>query len=216
MIRKLAADDATVPQLTGDPLLRVGTVRRLTDELGLSVGALGLKDRGLVESGLFWLADGAQVTATALTSSRGDLGLQAGYVQNAGRVTFAMDARDVWLSHAPLPGFNDMAGHILQGTTTIGFAFTPDTSLGFRGSYASQTGTPVTTSIGPYAEWRIWQEGESMLGLTAEMAKTAGEVQGSLLLHFSQRLGQWGVTGSGGASAGGGDDRPQRQCPDLA
>ena len=202
VIRKPAGTDSTLPEVTAKPIIRAGTVERISENAAMSFSALGVRDRAIAETGAFWLGNGVKMGATALASSRGDLGVQASYIQTLGSFNAAIDARKTWMNHVPIPGFEDLSSNITQVSTTLNYALTSDFSVGARASYAKENGQ-TNTSIGPYSEWRIWGAGEASLGLTVAAAHTGHQNQASALLHFSYSLGDYNVSGAGGISRDG-------------
>ena len=150
---------------------------------------------------------GAKLGATALASTRGDLGAQASYIQSLGDFNAAFDARKTWMNHVPIPGFEDLSSNLTQGSLTLNYALTADLGLGARASYSKENGQ-VATSIGPYSEWRIWSQGEANLGLTVAAAHTDRQNQASALLHFSYSFGDYSLSGAGGISRDGARSGP--------
>jgi hypothetical protein len=202
LIRKPAGADSTVPEVTAKPIFRAGAIERISDNAAMSFSALGVEDRAIAETGAFWLGPGMKLGATALTSSRGDLGVQASYIQTIGDFNAAIDARKTWMNHVPIPGFEDLSSDITQVSATLNYALTADIGFGVRASYAKENGQ-VASSIGPYSEWRIWNAGEASLGLTVAAAHTDHQNQASALLHFSYSFGDYNVSGAGGVSRDG-------------
>ncbi len=199
LIRKTAATDETVPQITSKPILRTGIVERVAENVGMSFSVLGVQDRALAETGAVWIDQGTKVSATALTSTRGDLGFQGSYLQTMGDFNTSIDVRKTWMVKSPIPGFEDQSGNITQASATMNYAIDTDLSLGMRASYSSEN-AQVSTSVGPYSEWRIWSEGEASLGLTVAAAHTDHQNEASTLLHFSYSFGDYNVSGAGGVS----------------
>jgi len=206
LIRAPAINDRTVPVITSNPILRAGTVRRIDDNLGLNLSLLGVSNRVFMESGLFWLRPSGQAEGTLLTSTHGDFGTQAGYLYNVGKWSADIDVRQLWMSNDNVPGFQNAVQTNTQGTATATYAASPTFNLGLRASYTKNENSPAITSAGPYAEWRIWQRNESILRLTANAANTGGRGEGSMLLYFSTRFGDYGVTATGGMDMGNGTD----------
>lgn len=194
VIREPAGADETIPQLTGDPLLRAGYGARITDDTGASLGLLGLRDRAALEASAFWLGEGMQLSAAAMGSSKGDAGLQATYLYADERLSATLDARKVWMSGGPMAGYDTLVSDITQATAIVAYALRPDVTLGARASYSAYDDYETMTA-GPYAEWRIWQEHESMLGLAAGFARTDGRSEGNVLLSFTHRFGAAGDYG---------------------
>jgi len=205
LIRQPAEADSTLPRLTSDPILRAGMVKRIADNLGLNTSFLGVEDRLVNETGLFWLRPTGQLQTTLLTSTSGDLGVQAGYLYNLGKLNGSFDVRQLWMSDRPMPGYEDVMQSSTQATATTSYMISPAFNLGLRASYSQTKNFPSSTVIGPYMEWRIWQNGESMLRMSGNMANTDGQNQGSILLYFSYRFGKYGVSSTGGADIGGGN-----------
>ena len=199
-VRKNSGNDSTVPEFTGDPIIRLGTVRRIDDNLGLNISLLGTSDRAIMENGIFWLNGKSQLRTTLLSSTKGDLGIQATYLQKLGSLNASIDLRRLWMQDSPIAGFGDMPNDLMQGSATISYAFTPNIYGGARANYAKDSNSSTTMSFGPYAEWRIWQKGESIFNLSADAARNNGMNEGSILLRFSHRFGNYGVTGSAGGS----------------
>lgn len=204
-LREPASADSTMPAITGDPLLRAGIIARASDDIGVSAGMLGLADRAALEAGAFWLGPGMQLRATAMGSTKGDAGLQASYIYTDQRLSAAIDARQVWMSSEAMAGYDELIGDITQATAIVAYALTPEVTVGARASYSKQMNFD-TMSAGPYAEWRVWQEGESMLGISASAARNDGRNEGNLLLSFSHRFGaarDYGISGAAGGGYGG-------------
>ncbi len=208
VIRKAANDDSTLPQLTSEPLLRVGTVRRLNDSTGFNASVLGVKDRAVSETGFFWLHEGTQLRSTFLASSRGDLGWQSGFMQSLGKLNASADFRRVWAQDAMRIDNETWLNTITQATGTFSYALNMNLSLGLRASYIRDAQNPAVTSVGPYADWRLWQRGESTLGLSANYAKTGDQNDGSIFLNFSYKFGDYGITSSAGNSFGSANQGP--------
>ena len=202
MIRKPAGSDSTIPQITGDPMVRVGSAYRLDDNLGVNSSVLGLRDRAITETGLFWVHSGLQLRGVGLVSTAGDLGAGASAFYTAPKLSATVDVRQVWLTNAPLPGYSDMSHSYMQASGNLAYAVDEKVTLGVRGSYSRQDASVASSSLGPYAEWRIWQAGERMLGVSAAGARTNNQTQGNILLNFSYRLGENGVSGTLGNGFG--------------
>jgi len=205
VIRQPAATDSTLPRLTSDPILRAGMVKRVEDSVGFGLSLLGVSDRALLETSAFWLQPSGQLQTTLLTSTSGDLGVQAGYLYNLGKFSGNLDVRQLWMSNRPMPGYEDVMQSNTQATATASYLITPSFNLGLRASFSETKNFPSSTSIGPYAEWRIWQQNESMLRLSANIARTDKQDQGSLLLYFSYHFDKYTVASTAGADIGGSD-----------
>lgn len=209
VIRKPASMDSTAPQITGDPILHAGTVQRIDDNIGLSASVMGLKDRVIGETGVFIISGGAQAQATIMASSEGDYGIQGSFIENFDKFSASIDARRIWAGDKPAANYSELNQDVKQASLNLSYQFTPKVTAGLRANYSQQNGSPNTVSAGPYAQWNIWQEGESMLSLNADAARTQGQNQGSVMFHFSKRLGgDYGVTGSAGALIGGDNAGP--------
>lgn len=205
VIREPAAADDTIPRFTGDPLLRAGYGARIGDNTGAGIGLLGLRDRAALEANAFWLGEGMQLSAAAMASSKGDAGVQATYIYTDERLSATFDARKVWMSSGPMAGYDMLVSDITQATAIVAYALHSDVSVGARASYSAYDGYETMTA-GPYAEWRIWQENESMFGLSASVARTDGENEGNLLLSFTHRFGEandYGLSSTLGHGYGG-------------
>jgi hypothetical protein len=212
LIRKPAGTDSTAPQITDKPILRAGTVERIAQNAGLNVSVLGVEDRALAETGLIMVEPGMKVSATALTSTRGDLGIQASYLQMLGEdFSTSIDLRKTWMAKSPIPGFEDQSNNTTQASASANYMIDPDVSIGIRASYSEETGysmvngsmsgiDQLSTSIGPYTEWKIWSAGDATLGLTIAAAHTDHQNEASSLLHFSYNFGNYNVSGAGGVS----------------
>jgi hypothetical protein len=198
VIRQPASMDNTIPQLTGHPIARFGTVRRAGDNLGLNLGFLGTSDRVAMEDGIFWVGDGKKFGATALASTHGDYGVQANYLHYLNKFSASIDARKTWLSSTPMPGFEDQLHGYAQLSASLSYAVTNNVNVGARGSYSQQAASPTSTTYGPHAEWRIWQRNENTFGMTADVTRSNGRTDGAILFNLTIRMGEYGMTSSGG------------------
>lgn len=196
IIRKPLDQDSAIPQFTGQPLVRAGTVMRVGDA-GLEVGIVGLEDRIALETSTFLLYSGMQLRGTALASTRGDTGLQGSAVYTAQRFTWAADARQIWARDSPDAAMHPLLASFRQASTTASYGFTPDLTVGVRGTYNSQN-AHSRSAYGPFMDWYLWREGESMLNVTADAGKAGGENTASALVRFTMRWGNYGMSGTGG------------------
>lgn len=202
VMRAPASQDSTVPELTDHPLVGVGTVRRMTDSTGVSVNLLGIEDRASMEVGGLWVAPGTQAQVTALTSTKGDAGVAGNVVYSNEKFSAAADARRLWMADTPLPGYEDVTGGFTQMSATASYAVNDAITVGVRGGYSQQENAGTTSSIGPYAEWRVWQQGESMLNVSTDAARINGKTQGNIFVNFTYRFGNNGVTSMLGGAFG--------------
>jgi outer membrane usher protein FimD/PapC len=202
VVRKPAEDDSTLPQITDKPIMRVGTVRRMNDAMGWSLGATGIQDRAAAESGIFWLKESTQLHLNALTSTAGDMGVNANYLYIRERMSAALDLRRMWSGNLPDVDYQTIFTDLKQISATTSWSMRPDVTIGTRASYSQQKYSPSSLTIGPYAQWRIWQRGESTLEFNADFARINGENQGDVLLRFTHRMGDYGVTGTAGQGYG--------------
>ncbi len=207
VLRKPASMDSALPDITGSPIVGAGMVRRIGENLGLNVDVIGVEDRAAIESGIFMMHEGTDMRATVLASTQGDVGLQASFLHNTGKFSTSLDVRKVWSTTSVgtvNANDNELFSGLTQGTATMSYAFNPQVTVGVRASYSQPEGEITTTSVGPYASWHIWQHGESTLDLTADAARIANQNEGSVLVHFSYKLGKYGVTGGTGVGYGTG------------
>ncbi len=200
VIRKSASDDSALPELTSNILLRAGTVQRISDDMGLSQSFLGLSDRAVSETGLFWIHSGIEMRGTVLGSTRGDAGLQFGYLQNWNTFNMSLDARKLWNADAPIPGFDAYSQSNTQVTAGAGYTVSEKITVGARANYTQNNTMPSTKSIGPYVNWQIWQHGEGILNLRADAARNDNRDEGNILLSFSYRLGDYNISSTAGAT----------------
>lgn len=204
VIRETAEDDSALPKLTNVPIIRAGTVRRINDNTGLTVNALVVTDRAAVETGVFWMEGDKRVQATALASTKGDLGVQASYVQTSDKLSIAFDGRQVWMADSPIAGYEDLSGEISQVAMSAAYAVTPEITVGARASYVKQTDMDATLSAGPYGEWRMWQDGESSLAASASIARNNEITEGTVMVSYVKQLGGgYGVSSTAGVGKGG-------------
>lgn len=208
VMRAPASEDSALPELTSEPMVNLGTVHRLTDSTAIGASVMGLSDRATVETSLQWMEESLQTRAVVLGSTKGDFGFGGSALYSDQRFSAAIDARHLWLSDTPLPGYDDVTTGFTQVSGTASYAVSDTVTLGLRGSYSQQDDSPTTSSIGPYAQWRIWQSGESMLGLSADAARLDGKTQGNVFLSFSYRFGQNGVSSTLGSAFGQNNNGP--------
>ena len=202
LIRKAANDDEALPQITGLPLARIGTVQRIDENMGLGAGMAVINDRAVTEGGAFFILPDSKLNASAMLSTSGDAGVQANYFYYANKISVAADARKVWVKNKPDEGYNNLLDDITQVTASANYGVTDDVYLGARGSYSKNSGSDASTSFGPYAEWRMWQEGESYMSVTADAARHDRVNEGSIIMRFSHKIGSYGVSGAAGRSFG--------------
>jgi len=202
LVRQPNFNDKTIPQVTSKPILRLGTVRRMTDNIGLGIGLTGVQDRAASEAGIYWLRSNTQIRATGLGSSKGDTGFNFNYLYTNQRMNASVDFRDVHASQLPDIEYQNLFSTYRQLSGTMAYAVKPEVTLGMRGTYSHQPASPTNYSIGPYAQWRIWQHGESMLELSADAAHVDTGNQGDVLMRFTKRFGNYGVTATGGGNIG--------------
>jgi hypothetical protein len=208
VLRAPAVTDAALPQVRPDVFFSLGTVQRVNENLGLRFGALGINARAALETGAFWLYDEHRIKATGMVTTKRDYGFQFGWIYASDGWGITIDAAKVW-AHNAAYSEEDLTAGYTQATGLVSFAATPALSLGLRGNYFSAQGFPATASFGPYADWRIWQEGESELGLSMTAARSDGHYEGAVLLHFSKRFGHSdGISGTAGDSFGHGGRGP--------
>ena len=203
VMRAVAFNDNTIPKLSDKPIITIGTVRRMTDTIGMGIGVTGINDRAASESGIYWLRDTTQLRFTALVSTQGDVGFNSNLIYNREKLTASVDARQLSVHTLPELDYQPLFSDIKQVSGTIAYALQPDVTLGGRVNYSAQKNTPSSMTIGPYAYWRIWQRGESSLEFNADFARTNNRNQGDLLLRFTHRFGpNYGMTGSAGGGYG--------------
>ncbi|MGE0754247.1 MAG: TcfC E-set like domain-containing protein [Alphaproteobacteria bacterium] len=201
--RKELAEDSTVPQFTGKPLLRVGSIWRVADNTGMELSLLGISDRAATEAGLFWLGEHTQARISALGSSAADSGIQGNVLYIYQDWSATLDARQQWAGDDPPSAYDGLFADMTQATASINYSATEDITVSTRGSYVKNSGLPAITSFGPSITWRLWQQGESTLFASADIARVENETEGAVLLRFSYRFGEYGATGQAGARMGG-------------
>ncbi len=208
VLREPADSDAILPRLSDKPIIRAGTVRRLDDNLGLDASMVGLNDRVVSETGLFWMHDGAQVRGTFLGSSSGDFGMQASllYIRDAWAIS--ADAMDMHAADNHETGLDAPLSTLRQATARVSYIFDDDFTLGLRGNYSKIADAPRSFSFGPFAEWRVWQQGESDLSMSADVARIDRRTQGNVFLRFTHRFGDYGISGSASSAFGRADNGP--------
>jgi hypothetical protein len=203
VVRQPPQQDAAVPKLTDAPIVRAGTVRRVDDNVGMNVGVLGISDRAAVEAGTFLVIKDTQLRVGALGSTAGDAGAQATLVYGTERWNAAVDARKLWAGSIVPEEYEGLLSDISQVTASVGYSPLSQVSITARGSYSHTKNMPAITSFGPAVDWRIWQQGESTLHMSADAARINGRNEGAAIMRFSYRIGEYGVTGEGGAGYGG-------------
>ncbi len=197
-LRQAANNDRTLPDVSSKMIASAGTLRRLADNLGGSFQVLAVHDRLAAETGAFWMMDGNRLSFAALASTKGDVGMQAGWLYASQRYSFSLDAAKLWAHDNDMSVQREFYSYT-QATLSGGYNITDTFSFGIRASYAQVMDTPASFSIGPYSDWRIWQEGESDISLAAAAARADRDYQGSVLLRFTKRFGNYGVSATGGA-----------------
>lgn len=203
VVRAIAFNDKTIPQLTSKPIAKIGTVRRISDTIGMGIGLTGIMDRAATESGIYWLRDTTQLRLTGLASSKGDFGVNTNLIYNREKLTASIDARQLVSNNTPQEEYQNIFSALKQVSGTIAYAMEPNVTLGTRANYSAQKGSPTALTIGPYAQWRIWQRGESTLELNADIARSNNRNQGDILVRFTHRFNQnYGMTGSAGSGFG--------------
>ena len=208
VIRVPASQDSVLPELTDKPILQVGTVRRVDANVGLSVGALGLSDRVAMETSLFRVGADTQLRATALASSAGDVGLQTNLLYVKSQWSAALDARKLWAGDSLSRDYSGLISGIEQANGSLTYNVNPALDVSLRGGYSAPDAMPLTASFGPEVNWRLWQEGESMLTLSANAAHVSGEDQAAVFARFSYKFGENGITGESGISKNGTNSGP--------
>jgi Mat/Ecp fimbriae outer membrane usher protein len=198
VIRQAAFNDDTLPQLSSKPIVRAGTVRRLNDTMGLGISGTGVSDRVAMESGIYWIRSTTQLRMTGLASTKGDMGLNANYFYNKKQLSGSIDIRQVWAEPHSDIEYQNLFTDIKQVSSMIAYAIQPDITVGGRASYSDQQTFPSSITIGPYAQWRIWQHGESSLELNADIARSNNQTQGDMMIRFTHRLGDYGISGTAG------------------
>ncbi len=202
LVRKPANEDSAIPEVTTAPLVRAGTMQRMRDNMGLSANVALLDDRMVAEGGSFFVLDGAKLNANAMISSRGDAGAQAGYFYYIDKVSAALDARKLWVNKDAGHEYAGLLTDITQATASVSYGVDEKLYIGARGSYSKTSYTDASTSFGPYAEWRIWQDGESRMALNADVARNNKKNEGSLIMRFTHKIGSYGVSGTTGQGFG--------------
>jgi hypothetical protein len=167
-----------------------------------------LKDRAATEMGLFWMAYDMQLRGTLLASTAGDKGAQASFVYMRDEFGLSFDALKTWAGKDMGGSDENPLASLTQVTARASYTFDAELTLGMRANYSIVEDAPRTLTYGPFAEWRIWQEGESDLSLTADVSRNNGNYEGSALLRFTKRFGDYGVTGTAGSAFGRPDNGP--------
>lgn len=203
VLRALSSDDSTVPELTGQPIARFGTVQRMDDNLGLIGDFVWLDDRAVVEAGGFLLYGNSQIRATMLASSQRDVGAQFSYLNSSGKWSLATDARALWANENHHARTQPLVQDFLQATGTVSYHATQDITLGARATISRQNDFQ-RTAYGPYLTWYLWREAENMLSFDTDIGRIDNQVAGNALLRFTMRFGEYGATGTGGYSTGNG------------
>lgn len=205
LMRKPWSGDSAIPQLTGKPVLRLGTVRRVGDSTAIGIGALGLQDRIATEASLTRIDEHIRLQGSALLSSAGDAGLAAHVFYHRDLYSADVDIRKSWEGEKADKAYEDVFNALGQATLTMAYAVRPDATLSARASYTAQGDAPASFSYGPAAEWRIWQKGESALTLNADAARDNKEgADARIGLRFTRRIGvHYGVVSTGEARGGG-------------
>ncbi len=161
---------------------------------------------------------GVEARATALASTRGDIGFGGNVAYTNQHFTAVADARQLWLAHTPLPDTTTITNDFTQMSLTASYAVSEKLHRRRQRQLFAQQGLPTTDSIGPYAQWRAWQEGASMLTVSANSARVSGQTQGSLFLNSASRWApaQERRQRHARRRLRRADQRPRRQRPHLA
>ncbi len=203
VIRKPAQLDDTMPNITDHPIMRLGTVQRLTEYLGVDTGLLGLDDQVAGEASFFGMYDGQKIRTSIMSSSRGDYGLQASYEAIFDKLSVSMDTRKVWAGDDRHPAYDPVSNGLAQTTATINYQITPDLTASAHYNNSWQENSSTQNSYGPGLEYYAWRSGENSLAFTTDVSKTNQGVVGTAFVRFSMKLGEWGLSGTTGATAGG-------------
>lgn len=199
-LRQSAADDSALPEITKDMILRAGIVSRMDDQIALSSGAVVLGDRLAVENSVFMIDSNLQLRATNIVSTEMDFGLQGSILYFDEMWSGNIDLRKIWAGSKKLQRYDQLLDDLTQFTASTSYQVTADITAGIRGNYTETASAPEIFSIGPYAQWNIWQEQESRFSATADFAKSSGDYEGSLLFNLTYTIGQYGVSGNIGSN----------------
>ncbi len=207
VIREHQGDDSVMPELSSDPILRLGTIHRIAENSGLEASAVAVKDKVIFEPGIFYMIPELQLKTTGLISTDSDYGIQFTATHICEEVSAIVDFREIWADEKNSTGFDALVREVTQATVNASYAVSHDFAVGARANYTEFYGSEKNFSYGPYATWRLWSSGEAELGLSADFARNGDRDSGSILLRFSKRLGEYGVSGTGGYSFSEGSDR---------
>ena len=204
IIRNPVSINATLPEFSEQSLIRLGTVRRIRDNMGFEASLLGLDDRVAMENSVFLLEPGIQLRSTLLSSTHGDYGFQCSYQQIEHSWNMNIDARRLFTADKVIPSLSNspLFYSYTQVTAGINYNVTPDMTVGLRGNYSVSAGSDSARSYGTNIQYFFWRNNENMLSLNAETGENNNNFEANLFLHLIVRFGKNGLTNDAGFTKG--------------
>lgn len=200
--------DSTMPEVTSKPLIRAGGIMRIGENMGLGAGLTAIDDRVLAETNIVMVGEGTRLGASALAGSASDFGVQLSYLHYRDNISGGIDFRKTWVKEKP----DNIYGSLLSGGTQVSgsmaYSLDADISIGARGTFSKADSSGATASFGPYAQMRLWQEGESSLMANVNYAHTLEGNEGSIIFSFTHRMGDYGVSSTAGQGFGRANSGP--------
>lgn len=175
---------------SGTFFYQLGAAKRVTENLGVDVVALGTQQKAIAETGLVLLSKLARFRVAGLVSSEGEFGglLQVSST-DLGAAQFSFDLRRVWgkdggalipgsfdsrgFDAGPGGGISHQGGDYTQVNATFGYRW-GDASLRLLASYNDLSHSKADYSVGPSADWLAIQRSNFQLRLEADAQRSRG------------------------------------------
>lgn len=181
--------DETLPQTTGESLVRAGLSRRLTSNFGAQLGVMALEDEQLVELGLFQLGRTYDLNLNLAAGSKNDRGVSIGARFRWNLITLNIDARKTWVDENRFD-LSLLSNEVTQGSMNLSIPFARGT-LAVTGRYNKRGLREADENYGLRYDFASYAVGRSSLNTDLQITRDNGDLQALLTFRLRLDQGNW-------------------------
>ena len=181
--------DSTLPETTGDSLVRAGVSRRLTNNFGGSIGITSQEDEELVELGFFQLGRSHELNLNLAAGAENDRGLSMNGRFRWGLLAVNMDYRRIWIDEDRF-GESLMDQSSEQGSLSISYRLGRGT-INLTGRYNQRGLEDADKNVGFRYDFPDWILGRSALETDLQLTDDNGNLQALFTMRFRFDTQNW-------------------------
>lgn len=182
-------DDSTLPETTGDSLVRAGLSRRITNNFGGTIGLTSQEDEELLEIGFFHLGRSHELNLNFAGGPDDDRGASISGRLRLGYVAVNLDYRRIWVDEERF-GDSLLDQSSEQGSLNISVPFGRGT-FSLTGRYNQRGVEDADENIGFRYDFPDWFLGRSTLETDLQLTEDNGNMQALFTMRLRFDAENW-------------------------